>query len=119
MLEIQKMFYQETGHMTCNGNELTFVDFVYRVSLLTGTRNETIRYYYSRSEQTNVSIFNLDSHTLRLKIVHQTPEIHACKVNIYSAPETRGFEKGPSPDLTSQVYCKGIRNLTLSFFFSK
>ena len=38
--------------------------------LLTGNRNEAIRYYYSPSEQLNLSNFNLDSHTLYLKIVH-------------------------------------------------
>ena len=81
--------------------------------LLTGNRNEIIRYYYSRSEQLNLSIFNLDSHTLLLKVVYQTPEIQACKVKIYSAPETTGFVKGPSPDLISQ---KNL-NLNFSFFF--
>ena len=87
--------------------------------LLTGNRNETIRYHNSRSERLNLSIFNLESHTLHLKIVCQTPEIQACKVKIYSAPETRGFVKGPSPDLISQAYCKRIRTLTLSFSFEK
>ena len=86
---------------------------------LTGNLNETIRYYYSRSEQLNLSIFNLDSHTLHLKIVHQRPEIQACKVKIYSAPATRGFVKGPSPDLISQAYCKRIRTLTFSFSLEK
>ena len=62
---------------------------------LTGTSNETIRYYYSPSGQLNVSFFNLGSQTLQLKIVHQTPEIKACKVESNSAPETRGFENGP------------------------
>ena len=65
-----------------------------KIPLLTGNRSKGIRYYYSTNEQVNVSIFNLDSHILHLKIVHQTPEIQACKVKIYSAPETRGFEKG-------------------------
>ena len=55
-----------------------------------------IRYQYSPSGQLNLSIFNLDPHTLHLKIGHQTLEIQACKVKIYSAPETRGFVKGPS-----------------------
>ena len=79
---------------------------LYRVSqkvppfdLLTGSRNETIRYYYSPSRQLNLSIFNSDSHTLHLKIVHQTLEILARKVKIYNVPETRGFVKGPSHDL--------------------
>ena len=67
--------------------------------LLTGNRNETIRYHYSSSGQLNSSIFNLDPHTLHLKIGHQTLEIQACEVKIYSAPETRGFVKGPSHDL--------------------
>ena len=67
--------------------------------LLTGNKNETIRYYYSPSGQLNLSIFNLDSNTLHLEIVHQTPKIQACEVKIYSAPETRGFEKGLSYDL--------------------
>ena len=71
--------------------------------LLTGNRNKTTRYHYSPSEQLNLSIFNLDSHTLDLKIVYQTPEIQACKVKIYSAPETRGFVKGPRPDMISQA----------------
>ena len=85
--------------------------------LLTRNGNETIRYYYSRSEKLNLSIFNLDSHILLLKIIYQTPEIQACKVKIYSAPETRGFVKGPSPDLMSQAHCKRMRTLTFSFFF--
>ena len=67
--------------------------------LLTGNRNETIRYHNSSSEQLNLSIFNLDSHTLHLRIVRQTPEIQACKDNNYCAPKTRGFVKGPSQDL--------------------
>ena len=67
--------------------------------LLTQNRNEAIGYYYSPNKQLNVSIFDLDSHTLHLKSVHQRLERQACKVKIYSAPETRGFEKGPSHDL--------------------
>ena len=66
--------------------------------LLTGFKNKTIRYYYSPSELLNSSIFNLDSHTLHLKIVYQTPEIQACTVKIYNAPEIGGFKKGPSSD---------------------
>ena len=94
--------------------------FKYRVSqkkypLLTGNRNETIRYHYSPSGQLNLSIFNLDPHTLHLKIGHQTLEIQACKVKIYSAPETRGFVKGPSHDLLSQACCTEISTLTFSF----
>ena len=94
--------------------------FLYRVSqkkypLLAGNRNETIRYHYSPGGQLNLSIFNLDPHTLHLKIGHQTLEIQACKVNIYSAPETRGFVKGPSHDLLSQACCTGISTLTFSF----
>ena len=58
-----------------------------QVPPLTGTRNETIRYYYSLSGQLNLSIFNLDSHTLYLKIINQTLEIQARKVKIYCAPE--------------------------------
>ena len=61
----------------------------YRVSqkrypLLAGDRNKTIRYHYSPSGQLHLSIFNLDSHTLHLKIVHQTPEIQACKVKSWA-----------------------------------
>ena len=67
--------------------------------LLTGYWNEAIRYYYSPNGQLNLSNFNLASHNLHLKIVHQKPEIQACKVKIYRAPDTRGFEKGPSHDL--------------------
>ena len=98
------------------------VFYMYRVSqkkypLLTGNRNETIRHYNTWSEQLNLSIFNLDPHTLHLKIVCQKPEIQACKVKIYSAPETRGLVKGPSPDLISQPCCKRIRTLTCSLFF--
>ena len=37
----------------------------------------------------------VDSHTLYLRIVHQTPEIQACKDKSYSAPKTRVFVKGP------------------------
>ena len=44
-------------------------------------------------------MFNLDARTLHLEIVHQAPEIQVRKVKIYSAPKTRGFEKGPSHDL--------------------
>ena len=82
--------------------------------LLTGNRNETIRYHYSPNIQLNLSIFNLDPHTLHLKIGHQTLEIQACKIKIYSAPETRGFVKGPSHDLLSQACCTGISTLTFS-----
>ena len=70
--------------------------------VLIGNRIEAIR-YYSPSGQLNLSIFNLDSHTLHLNIVHQTPEIQACKVKIYIAPETRGFREGPSHDLISHI----------------
>ena len=87
--------------------------------LLTGNRNETVRYHYSPSGQLNLSIFNLDPHTLHLKIGHQTLEIQACKVKIYSAPETRGFVKGPSHDLQSQACCTGISTLTFSFLHWK
>ena len=69
--------------------------------LLTGNKNETIRNYYSPGKELNLSILNLDSHTLHLKIVLQTREIQACKVKIDSAPETRGFVKRPSHDLIS------------------
>ena len=86
------------------------------VPLLTGNRNETIRYHYSLSGQLNLSIFNLDPHTLLLQIGHQTLEIQACKVKIYSAAETRGFVKGPSHDLLSQACSTGISTLTFSFF---
>ena len=82
---------------------------------LTGNRNEAIRYHYSPSGQLNLSIFNLDPHTLHLKIGHQTLEIQACKVKIYSATETRGSVKGPSHDLLSQACCTGISTLTFSF----
>ena len=57
--------------------------------LLTGNKNETIKYHSSLSGQLNLSIFNLDAHTLHLQIVHQTTEIQARKVNIYSAPKTQ------------------------------
>ena len=67
--------------------------------LLIGNRNETIRYNYSPSGQLNLSIFNLDSHTLHSRIVHQTPEIQTCKGKVYNAHKTRGFFKGPSHDL--------------------
>ena len=72
--------------------------------LLTGNGNEMIRYHYSSSGQLNSSIFNLDPHTLHLKIGHQTLEIQACDVKIYSAPETRSFVKGPSHDLLAQEF---------------
>ena len=74
--------------------------------LLTGNRNEAIGYYYSPNGQLNLSIFNLDSHTLHFKIVHQRPEIQDCEVKIYSAPETRGFEKGHSRDLCHGYFPK-------------
>ena len=76
--------------------------------LLTGNRNETIRYYYPVNGQLNSSVFNLDSHTLHSKIAHQTLEIQACKVKIYSASETRGFEKGPSHDLFHGYFPKHL-----------
>ena len=85
--------------------------------LLTGHRNETIRYHYPSSGQLNLSIFNLDPHTLHLKIGRQTLEIQACKVKIYSAPETRGFVKGPSHDFLSQACWTGISTLTFSFLY--
>ena len=96
------------------------MNHIYRVSqkeypLLAGNRNETIRYHYSPDRRLNLSMFNLDPHTLHLKIGHQTLEIQACKVKIYSAPETRGFVKGPSHDLLSQACCTGISTLTFSF----
>ena len=83
--------------------------------ILTRNRNETIRYHYSPSGQLNLSIFNLDPHTLHLKIGQQTLEIQAFKVKIYSARETRSFVKGPSHDLLSQACCTGILTLTFSF----
>ena len=52
-------------------------------------RNETIEYHYAPSGQQHLSIFNLDSHTFHLKVVHQTLEIQARKVKIYSTPELR------------------------------
>ena len=76
--------------------------------LLTGSRKEMIRYSFSPSGQPNLSIFNLDSHTLHLKIIHQTPEIQACKVKIYSAPETRGYEKGRSHHLYHRYFPKHL-----------
>ena len=96
----------------------------YRVSqkkypLLTGNRNKTIRYHYSPSRHLNLSVFNLDPHTLHLEIGHQTLEIQACKVKIYGAPETRGFVKGPSHDFLSQACCTGISTLTFSFLHLK
>ena len=91
----------------------TITLLIYRVSqkkypLLAGNRNKTIRYYYSPSGQLSLSVFNLDSHTLHLKIVHQTPEIQACEVKFDSAPETRGFEKGPSHDLYDAYFPKHL-----------
>ena len=64
-------------------------------------------------------MFNLDSHTLHLKIVFQTPEIQACEAKIDSAAKTRGFVKGPGPDLISHTHCKITRTLTFSFSFEK
>ena len=80
--------------------------------LLTGNRNKAIRYYYSPSRQLNLSILNLASHTLHLKIIHETPEIQARKVKIYSGPETRGFETGPSHhDLYHRYFPKHLFEL--------
>ena len=76
--------------------------------LLAENRYETIRYYYSPSGQLSLSVFNIDSHTLHLKIVHQIPEIQACKVKFDRAPETRGFEKGPSHDLYHAYFPKHL-----------
>ena len=83
--------------------------------LLNGNRNDKIRYHHSPSGQLNLSIFNLDPHTLHLKTGHQTLKIQACKVKTCSAPETRGFAKGPSHVLLSQACCTGISTLTFSF----
>ena len=107
-----------------NGTDLQDFAMKYKVGytgclkkypLLTGNKNKTIRYHYSLSGQLNLSIFNLDPHTLLLKIGHRTLGIQACKVQIYSAAETRGFVKGPSHDLLSQVCCTGISTLTFTF----
>ena len=62
--------------------------------LLTGNRKKTMRYHSCPSRQLNLSICDLDSRTLHLKIVYQVPEIQECQDKIYSAPETRGFAKG-------------------------
>ena len=85
-----------------------------KYTLLTGNRNDMIRYHNSRSGQLNLSIF-----TFHLKIVHQTTEIQVCKVKIYNASETGGLVKGPGNDLISQAYCKRISALTTSFFSKK
>ena len=69
--------------------------------LLNGNMNDA-------SGQLNVSIFNFDLNTLRLKIVLQTPGIQACNVKIYSAPENRGFEKWPSHDLHHGYFPKHL-----------
>ena len=82
--------------------------------LLSGNENKTVRYYYSPGGH-NLSIFNLDSHTLHLRIVHQTPEIQACKVKICSAPQTRGFERGPSHDLYHGYFI--FQSICLNFNF--
>ena len=82
LLKVSKTVNYLNGHCTHdsslmtflqNGNKLRISFFYifnlksyihYRVSqkkypFLTGNRNETIRYHYSRSEQLNLSIFNL------------------------------------------------------------
>ena len=74
--------------------------------LLTENRNNAIRYHYSQMPQLNLSVFNLDAHSLHLKIIHQTPGIQARKVKIYCAPESRGFETGPSHDLHHEHFPK-------------
>ena len=61
--------------------------------VLTGNWKEKIRPHYCSSEQLALLIFNLGLHTLHLKIVHQTPKIHARKVKIYSVLEARGFNR--------------------------
>ena len=85
-------------------------------TVLTGNGNETIRYYYFSSGQLNSLTFNLDSHTLHSKIVHQTLEIQACKVKIYRAPEASGFEKGPSHDCITAIFQSTCCRLHLSVF---
>ena len=50
--------------------------------LLTGNRNEAMGYHYFPSGQLNVSIFNLDTHTLHLKIVHRKPGHKLVKSNL-------------------------------------
>ena len=82
---------------------------------MSGNRNKTIRYHYSSSAQLNLSVLNLDVHNLHLKIVHQTPEIQAYKVKIYSAPKTRGFEKWPSHDLYHYALSKALLNFNFQF----
>lgn len=47
------------------------------------------------SVKLNLLIFNLNVHTVHciyMKVVHQTPEILACKAKIYIAPES--FQEG-------------------------
>ena len=96
-----------------------YTECLKKYPLMTGNRKDKIRYHYSPSKQLNLSIFNLDPHTLHLKIGHQTLAIQTCKVKIYSAPKTRGFVKGPSHDLLSQACCTGISTLTFSFLHRK
>ena len=43
---------------------------------------------------------------MHFKIILQTSEILVCKVEFWSALETRGFVKGPGHDLISQHIAK-------------
>ena len=69
---------------------------------LTGTTG------YNYFSKCTAKFFRLGTHTLTLKIVHQTPEIQACRVKICGAPETRSFQKGPSHDLHHRLLSKHL-----------
>ena len=63
--------------------------------LLIGNRNETIRSYYSPSKQLNLSIFNLDPHTLHFKKAstkHRRCKLAKSKFTVH--PKSEVLQKG-------------------------
>ena len=88
--------------------------------LLTKQGNKTIIFRDFLNSWLHLLFFNLNAHTLHLEIDHQTPEIWVHKVKIRSAPETRGFEKWPSHNLTTnRHFANEFSTLTFIFYFWK
>ena len=64
-----------------------------KVPLLTEKGNKMIKYRDSLNSLLPLLVFNLNAHTSHFEIDYQIPEIRVHKVKIWSAAETRGFEK--------------------------
>ena len=110
-LQINIEINKQRNEMKSNSRESSSsinARFLKKVPPFDWHRNETVKYYYSSRKHLNLSTCSQDSHTLRLKIIDQTPEIQAPKVKIYSAPKTSGFEKGPSHDLHHVYFSKHL-----------